>query len=259
MSHPDQTDGESPFDSIKREADDGREYWSARELQPLMGYDKWERFEGVIERAIRSSENTGTFSDAAFSRIREPVTTSGNAPDTERVDYHVSRYAAYLIAMNGEPSKPAVAAAQSYFAIRTREAEAATSKPMDELEMARKYVAVLERQREQEKELEVARPKATKWDQYCDADGLIGMSDLASILGTNVQTMTSWLVEINLFRKQTSKSGGNRNLPRDAGQHAGWFEVKLEVANGVQFPVAYATPRGVDVVIDFWGRRTAGS
>ena len=192
----------------------------------------------------------------AFSQIREPVATSGNAPDTERVNYRLTRYAAYLVAMNGDPNKPQVAAAQSYFAIKTHEAEAATTKPMSEIEVARKYLAILEREEAVRKELEVAKPKAGKWDAYCNAEGLIGMTELADILKSNVRALTSWLVEIGFFRKQTSASGGGRNLPRTTYQKSGHFEVKTETKNGFAFPVAYATPHGVDLVVDFWGRQT---
>jgi DNA-damage-inducible protein D len=238
----------TPFDAIRREDEHG-EHWCARDLQPVMGYEKWERFDGVIQKAIRSAENTGTYSDQAFSRIREEIPRG--AP---RIDYRLSRYAAYLVAMNGDPNKPQVAAAQSYFAIRTREAEAATSKPLTEIEVARKYLAVLEREQVLTAELEVAKPKAGKWDAYCNADGLIGMTELGDILQVDVRTLTSWLVEINLFRRQVSQSGGGRNMPRTGYQTAGHFAVKTEQRNGVAFPVAYATPRGVDLVVDFWGR-----
>lgn len=240
--------GGSPFDRIRHEDENG-EYWLARELQPMMGYEKWERFEGVVERAIRSAENTGTYSEQAFSRIREEDT--GGAP---RWDYRLSRYASYLTAMNGDPNKPQVAAAQAYFATKTHEAEAATTKPMSELEMARRYVAVLEREQQLSKELEVVKPKAGKWDAYCNSEGLIGMTELADILKTTAKVLTSWLVEINLFRRQVSRNGGGRNLPRTTSQNSGHFTVKTESTNGVVFPVAYATPKGVDLVVDLWAR-----
>lgn len=248
--------GGSPFDAIRHEDENG-EHWFARELMAEMAYEKWENFEAVIDRAIRSAENTGTYSERAFSWFQEHVTTRGNAPDKERSNYRLSRYAAYLVAMNGDPNKPRVAAAQAYFAVRTHEAEAAAGKPMTEIEMARKYVAVLEREQELSKELEVAKPKASKWDTYLNSEGLIGMTELADLLQTDVRRLTAWLVEINLFRKQTSESGGGRNLPRKAFQDSGHFEVKIEHKNGWSFPTAYATARGVDLVVDSWGRRTS--
>jgi DNA-damage-inducible protein D len=182
-------DGEdgSPFDALRREDDYGQEYWSARDLQPLMGYDKWENFLRVIERAIRSAENTGTYSDQSFSRTQEMVRQGG----ASKVDYRLSRNAAYLVAMNGEPNKPAVAAAQAYFATQTRKAEIATSRPMSELEMAKQYVAALEREQQLAKELEVAAPKAGKWDKFLNTQGLIGMTEMADMLGTDVRTMTN--------------------------------------------------------------------
>ncbi|MFC8447695.1 phage antirepressor KilAC domain-containing protein [Kitasatospora sp. NPDC057223] len=243
--------GGSPFDQIRRVDDYGQEYWSARELQPLMGYARWEDFSNtVIDRAIRSSENVGTYSDQAFSAVTE-TGTAGRA----RADYRLSRTAAYLVAMNGEPNKPAVAAAQAYFAMQTRKAEIATSRPMSEIEMARQYLAVLEREEKQAKELAIAAPKAGKWDEFLDTEGLISMRSLADMLGEDVKVVTNWLVEIGIFRKEVSRYGGARNLPRLPYQRASQFAVKVESANGVSFSVAYATARGLDLIVDLWRQK----
>jgi hypothetical protein len=109
----------SPFDAIKR-TDERGDWWSARDLMPLLGYRKWERFEDSIDRAMVSAQVAGDDVEQAFSRIREEGT--GGAP---RFDYRLTRLAAYRVAMNGDVRKPEIAAAQTYFMVRTREAEIA--------------------------------------------------------------------------------------------------------------------------------------
>lgn len=121
-NHLEPTNGkvhESPFDAIKRTREDGSEYWSARDLMPLMGYSAWRNFLVPIERARKSAENQGQA--GAFAESRKRV--EAGAGSTERLDFELTRFAAYLVAMNGDPNKPEVAAAQAYFAVRTREAE----------------------------------------------------------------------------------------------------------------------------------------
>ncbi|MNW41326.1 DNA-damage-inducible protein D [compost metagenome] len=113
-----QNGARAPFDQIKRTDDQGNEYWSARDLMPLLGYVRWERFEEAIHRAKITAENQGQpihnlFRDAAKK-------SEGGRP---AADINLARYACYLVAMNGDPRKPEVAAAQSYFAIQTRIAE----------------------------------------------------------------------------------------------------------------------------------------
>lgn len=110
---------QSPFDAIRRARPDGSEFWSARELMPLMGYGTWERFRNPLDRAMTSARNQ---LDDVSQDFRRSAKNSATKP---MVDFELSRFAAYLVAMNGDPNKPEVAAAQAYFAIRTRESETA--------------------------------------------------------------------------------------------------------------------------------------
>lgn len=173
----------SPFDRIRR-VDDHGEYWMARELMPLLGYEKWERFEDAIERARLSIANTGGDPDREASRRREAFGRTRQIG----TDYRLSRYAAYLIAMNGDVRKAEVAAAQTYFAVRTREAETAPARrelsKLEVLEMAleserQRLLAVDRADRAEGRVLELA-PKAAQADAHRAADGLLAIGDFAN-------------------------------------------------------------------------------
>jgi hypothetical protein len=98
------------------------EFWSARELQPLLGYSQWRRFEAAIKRAITSCETSGNSPDHHFAGAGK-VVGLGSGSEREIEDFHLSRFARYLIAQNGDPRKPEIAAAQQYFAIQARRQE----------------------------------------------------------------------------------------------------------------------------------------
>jgi DNA-damage-inducible protein D len=110
------------FENLKHLNEHGAEYWSARELQVLFGYSQWRRFEDAIKRAITSCEQSGNVSDHHFAGVGKMVDL-GSGSVREIPDYHLSRFACYLIAQNGDPRKPEIAQAQKYFAIQTRRME----------------------------------------------------------------------------------------------------------------------------------------
>lgn len=116
------TEPAKDFESIKKINEEGVEYWEARELMPLLGYDKWENFEKVVERAKSACEISKQEIKDHFLDVRKMVQL-GSGSEREVKDYHLSRYACYLIAQNGDPRKQEIAMAQTYFAIQTRKQE----------------------------------------------------------------------------------------------------------------------------------------
>jgi DNA-damage-inducible protein D len=101
---------------------EGIECWSARELQNLLGYSKWENFEKVIQKAKDSCINAGEESSYHFPDVRKMI-TKGKGAKNEIDDILLTRYACYLIAQNGDSRKVEIAFAQNYFAVQTRRAE----------------------------------------------------------------------------------------------------------------------------------------
>lgn len=110
------------FESLKKLNQYGIEYWSARDLQSCLGYSKWHGFEPAIKKAMESCRQSGNDPQNHFTSVCKMVEI-GSHTQREVNDYHLSRFACYLIAQNGDPRKPEIAQAQKYFAIQTRKQE----------------------------------------------------------------------------------------------------------------------------------------
>lgn len=98
------------------------EYWLARELMPLLGYERWENFEKAIARSMESCQTSGVEVSDHFREVTKMVQLGSGAKRSVK-DYMLTRYACYLIAQNGDPKKEEIAFAQSYFAVQTRKQE----------------------------------------------------------------------------------------------------------------------------------------
>ena len=114
--------GGKSFEELRRTNQHGAEYWSARDLQPLLGYGQWRRFEDAVKRAMTSCEASGNSAEHHFAGAGKPITGGKGAVQVVD-DYHLSRFACYLIAQNGDPRKPEIAQAQKYFAVQSRRQE----------------------------------------------------------------------------------------------------------------------------------------
>ncbi len=113
---------ETIFEEIKHKDEEGNEYWEARELQKVLGYRQWRSFNDLIEKAKVACLESKYGMDDHFVVQRKMITIAKGAI-RNIVDYKLSRYACYLIVMNGNPQKEIVALGQTYFAIQTRKQE----------------------------------------------------------------------------------------------------------------------------------------
>ena len=114
----------SPFEAIRRDAEDGSEYWSARDLAKILGYTQYNKFIRAIAKAEEACKNSGHAVEDHFTHTSEMVSI-GSGAKRKFDTVLLSRYACYLIVQNADPSKPIVALGQTYFAVQTRRQEVA--------------------------------------------------------------------------------------------------------------------------------------
>jgi DNA-damage-inducible protein D len=106
------------------------ECWSAREIQEILGYSKWDNFLNVIEKAKKACENSGSSTSDHFADIGKMVQI-GSGTERKVDDIALTRYACYLIAQNGDTTKTPIAFAQTYFAVQTRKQEIVEKRLLD--------------------------------------------------------------------------------------------------------------------------------
>ena len=110
------------FEDIKHIDENGVEYWYARELQKVLDYTEWRKFENVINKAKKACEKSNFDMNDHFGDADKMVRI-GSGANRKQKDYKLTRYACYLIAQNGDPRKEVIATAQTYFAVQTRKQE----------------------------------------------------------------------------------------------------------------------------------------
>lgn len=257
--------GTSPFDSIKRVREDGTEFWSARDLMPLMGYSAWRNFNVPMCRAMTAAENQGHDRTMHFAGSRK-VVASGPAQE----DVELTKFAAYLTAMNGDPNKPEVAAAQAYFAVQTHVAEvaapaipqtysealraAADASDRAELEAARAEAAEKEAAQHQQA-LNIQAPMVAKAAAHSGVDKAIGRQQFARQVQQFGDTRGADIKQNDVYellgRHGMTVRGDrqdNGHITAQARRNGwGWNETGVSEKTGYEFTKPLIKKKGQDI------------
>lgn len=129
--HPEYQSTIRRLEALKRSSRKGVEFWLAREIYPVLGYATWARFEAVVERAVGALKGNGIDPTDHIAQTSKLVGI-GSGGERRVGDLFLSRAACRLMAMNGDPAKPEIAAAQAYFFVQTHRMELADAKTDDE-------------------------------------------------------------------------------------------------------------------------------
>lgn len=147
------------FERLKRTDENGVEYWSARELNPLLEYKDWRNFLNVVQKAKLACKTSGHLTSDHFVDATKMVYL-GSGSQRELDDVRLSRYACYLVVQNGDPSKPVIAVGQTYFAIQTRRQELADDETFKQLKEDEKRLLLRNELKEHNRQLIEAAQQA---------------------------------------------------------------------------------------------------
>ena len=129
------------FEEVRQFDEDGNEFWSARDIAPLLEYQDWSNFMQVVDKARLACEQSGRPVADHFGDVTKMVGI-GSGAQRPVPDVHLSRYACYLIVQNGDPAKPVIANGQTYFAMQTRRQELADDAKFAQLSEDEKRLAI---------------------------------------------------------------------------------------------------------------------
>ncbi|MBQ9072798.1 MAG: DNA damage-inducible protein D [Bacilli bacterium] len=236
---------EKLFEDIKHVDENGNEYWLARELQNVLGYSQWRSINDLIERAKVACQESKYNIDDHFALYRKMIKLAKGATRNV-IDYKLSRYACYLIVMNGNPQKEIIALGQTYFAIQTRKQEL-SEREYSELTEDEKRFYQRDLTRKGNYSLNIAAKNAgvKNFDKFhnCGYKGLYNeetANDIAKRKNLRyrediLDNMGSDELIANLFRiSQTEQKLKNENIKIENKANKTHYEVGKEIRNTIK-------------------------
>lgn len=242
MKYSDQT-----FEDIKHIDEDGQEFWYARELQRVLEYAQWRYMKEAVERARLACENSGLNPDNHFAEVRKMVPI-GSGAERAVEDYMLSRFACYLVVMNGDPRKEVIALGQAYFAVKTRQQELIEN--YEELSEDQKRLAIRNEMKRHNIALADASHDAGVIEQkdyaifqnkgYQGLYGGLGVKEIHARKGLKksekiLDHMGSTELAANLFRAtQTEEKLRRENIQGKAAANQAHYDVGRKVRQTIQ-------------------------
>ena len=237
MSLPEVTGrgGTSPFDAIRQTRPDGSEFWSARDLCKVVEYETWRNFAAAIDRAKIACANTGNAVTSEFVGV-DKVVQYGNDSSRSIEDYELSRFACYLVVMNGDPRKQTIAEAQAYFAIQTRIAETAPARAelLTRADLARMILEAEEEKAVIAAALESAAPAIAYHDRYVANGDAATVKSWAAQFGLSEPKAYALLLDRKvIYRTLIGERWSNRQQRKVAeyeyrayAKYLDWFDLR---------------------------------